>query len=83
MMGYGMYGDYGILGGLGGFAMIFNLIVLIALIWLVSSFFNNRSCSFNNGLCNSKDDRDTRLSRIEEQVENNRKTLEKILKKLD
>ncbi|NYT19767.1 MAG: hypothetical protein GKC08_05715 [Methanosarcinales archaeon] len=63
--------------------MIFSLLILIALIWLVSSFFSNRSCIFNNGSCNTKDDRDTRLSRIEEQVESNRESLDKILKKLD
>ncbi|SET01153.1 hypothetical protein SAMN04488587_1934 [Methanococcoides vulcani] len=83
MMGYGMYGDYGIFGSSGGFTMIFNLLILIALIWLVSSFFSNRSCILNNGACNNKDDRDTRLSRIEEQVGSNRESLEKILKKLD
>ncbi|MCL7414363.1 MAG: hypothetical protein M8353_12260 [ANME-2 cluster archaeon] len=75
MMGYGMYGDYGIFGGLGGFTMIFNLLILIALIWLVSSYFNNRSYS--------NSDNDTRLSRIEQQVENNLESLEKILKKLE
>lgn len=74
-MGYGMYGDYGIFGGLGGFSMIFNLLILIALIWLVSSYFNNRSYS--------NSDNDTRLSRIEQQVDSNRESLEKILKKLE
>ena len=83
MMWYGMYGDYGIFGGLGGFAMIFNLLILIALIWLVASFFNKRSCGFNNGSYNTRDDRDLRLSRIEEQVESNRETLDKILRKLE
>lgn len=73
-MGYGGigYGGYGIFGALG---MIFNWIILIVLIWAVSSYFNNRSCS-NNGP-------DERLSRIERQVESNRETLDKILKKLE
>ncbi|WP_135611705.1 hypothetical protein [Methanococcoides sp. AM1] len=83
MMGYGMYGDYGLFGGFGGFNMIFSLLILIVLIWLVSSYFSNKSCIFNNGSCNTKDDSDMRLSRIEEQVESNRESLEKILKKLD
>ncbi|WP_135607290.1 hypothetical protein [Methanococcoides methylutens] len=63
--------------------MIFSLLILIALIWLISSVFSNRSCIFNSGSCNTKDDRDTRLSHIEEQVESNRESLDKILKKLD
>ena len=83
MMGYGMYGDYGIFGGSGGFNMIFSLLLLIVLIWLVGSFFNNKSCIYNNGSCDSKNDPDSRLSRIEEQVESNRETLDRILKKLE
>lgn len=72
MMGYEFYGGY---GSFGVFSMIFNLIILLVLIWAVSSYFNNRSCNNNNP--------DERLSRIERQVENNRETMDKILKKLE
>ncbi|UGV40765.1 hypothetical protein J7W08_12090 [Methanococcoides orientis] len=55
--------------------MIFNLLILIVLIWFAFSYFNNKSS--NNS------DEGTRLSRIEQQVESNRESLEKILKKLE
>lgn len=85
MMGYGLYGGY---GGIGGFGMIFMLILFVVIIWFVLSLFRNGSTSFchngngvhNNGVNNNDD---PRLSRIEQQVESNRETLGKILKKLE
>lgn len=82
MMGYGLY------GGIGGFGMIFILILFAVIIWFVMSLFRNGSTSFchngngvhNNGVNNNDD---SRLSRIEQQVGNNRETLDKILKKLE
>ena len=88
MMGYGMYGGYGGIGGFSMFGLIFNLILLAVIIWFVMSLFRNGSSSFchngngvhNNGVNNNDD---LRLSRIEQQVESNRETLDKILKKLE
>ncbi|NPE31701.1 hypothetical protein HNV12_27840 [Methanococcoides sp. SA1] len=88
MMGYGMYGGYGGIGGFGMFGSIFMLILFAVIIWFVMSLFRNGSASFchngtgvhNNGANNSDD---IRLSRIEQQVESNRETLGKILKKLE
>ncbi|MDR6223849.1 hypothetical protein [Methanococcoides alaskense] len=85
MMGYGIYGGY---GGIGGFGMIFMLILFAIIIWFVMSLFRNGSASFcnnGNGMHNDgvNNNEDLRLSKIEQQVESNRETLGKILKKLE
>ncbi|MBP2030797.1 putative membrane protein [Methanohalophilus levihalophilus] len=72
MMGYSFYGGY---GSFRVFSMIFNLIILVILIWAVSSYFDKRSGSSNNS--------DERLTSIERQIENNRESLDKLLKKLE
>ncbi|NPE29127.1 hypothetical protein HNV12_14420 [Methanococcoides sp. SA1] len=63
--------------------MIFMLILFVMIIWVLMSLFRNGSTSFcqnGNGVNNNED---PRLSRIEQQVEINRETLDKILKKLE
>lgn len=70
MMGYGIYGGF----GLGFIGLIINIIILFAIIWAVSSMFNNRRDSRDNG---------SRIVRLERDTEHTRDTLEKILKKLE
>ena len=83
MMGYGMYGGYGGIGGFGMFGFIFMLILFAVIIWFVMSLFRNGSASFCHNGTGVHNNDDLRLSRIEQQVESNRETLDKILKKLE
>lgn len=86
MMGYGMYGGYGgytgigAMGGYGLFGLIFNLLILVVIIWIVMSILGKRSFKLGDHFTGSED---VRLSNIEQQVQDNRETLNKILKKLE
>lgn len=69
MMWYGGYGSY---AGFGFFGMIFNLLLLVAIIWAISSLIGKND-----------DGSDARMQHIEKELEYNRQTMERILRKLE
>jgi uncharacterized membrane protein len=71
------YGGYGSYAGFGLFGMIFNILILIAIVWAISSFIGKKDMG------NKDRDHDERISRIENELEHNRQSLEKILRKLE